>query len=94
MGSSGGLLWKRYWTLRLLQIPAISWLDERPSALRGGLNSVELVTGVFLRDKSKNWNEMWALFVHISYANSYVYKRVRQKEVVTIYRTLNNVYGN
>ena len=37
---------------------------------------------------------MWILLAHISYANSYVYKLVRQKGVVTIYCTLTSVYGN
>jgi hypothetical protein len=37
---------------------------------------------------------MWGLLVHVSYANSYVYKLVRQKDVVTIYWTLTSVNGN
>jgi hypothetical protein len=37
---------------------------------------------------------MWVLLVYISYANSYVYKLVRQKRVVTIYWTLTSVYEN
>jgi hypothetical protein len=37
---------------------------------------------------------MCVLLVHKSYANYYVYKLVRQKDVVTIYWTLTSVYGN
>jgi hypothetical protein len=44
---------------------------------------VELVTGVFFKRHTENLNEMWVLLVHMSFADSYVYKLVRQKEVLT-----------